>query len=147
MYTSGEAVTRAFFNRWNVKDADGMAHLFIEDADFVNVVGLWWRNRKAIRKAHSYGFERIFQYAKIDITELRVRKLRDDIHIVHTVSTLEGQTAPDGRIGGLRVAVISLVTEKRDGEFKIVSVQNTDRVEGADTHLALDTRFGPASYR
>ena len=55
MFETGEAVARAFFDRWNDHDAEGIAALFAEDADFVNVVGLWWRNRRAIRKAHDYG--------------------------------------------------------------------------------------------
>ena len=45
MFESGEAVVRAFFDRWNAGDADGIGALFAEDADFVNVVGLWWRSR------------------------------------------------------------------------------------------------------
>ena len=146
-FNDGAAVTRAFFERWNEGDADGIGELFAEDADFVNVVGLWWRNRRAIRKAHAYGFERIFQNAQVEITELKVRELRPDIHIVHTVSTLVGQTGPNGETTAPRVAVISLVTERRENGFVIVSCQNTDRVEGADTHVVDTSGFRPASYR
>lgn len=72
-FPDGESVARAFFDRWNAGDADGIGELFADDADFVNVVGLWWRNRRAIRKAHAYGFKHIFQHATIEITELKVR--------------------------------------------------------------------------
>ena len=147
MFDSAEAVARAFFDRWNDGDADGISALFAEDADFVNVVGLWWRSRRAIRKAHDYGFRRIFQNAKVEITELAVRELSPDIHIVHTVSTLEGQSGADGAETGLRVAVISMVTQRRASGFEIVSCQNTDRVEGADTHVRDAAGFRPASYR
>ncbi len=146
MYETGEAVARAFFDRWNDGDADGLAALFVEDADFVNVVGFWWRSRKAIRKAHDYGFRRIFQNAQLEINELAARVLTDDIHLVHTVSTLRGQTGPDGAPAGKRVAVISMVTRRGPGGFAIVSFQNTDRVEGADTHVRDDGGFRPASY-
>ena len=145
-FADGEAVARAFFDRWNAGDADGLAALFADDADFVNVVGLWWRNRKAIRKAHAYGFTRIFQNAKVTITELKVRVLRPDIHIVHTVSTLVGQTGPDGTPAGPRVVVITLVAERRDDGFVIVSGQNTDRVDGADTHVAGAAGLSAARY-
>lgn len=147
MFDTGEAVARAFFDRWNDGDAEGIASLFVEDADFVNVVGLWWRNRRAIRKAHDYGFRRIFQTAKVEITELSVRKLTPDIHIVHTVSTLDGQTGTDGAAAARRVAVITMVTRRGALGFEIVSCQNTDRVEGADTHVADSDGFRPASYR
>lgn len=147
MFETGEAVARAFFDRWNDHDAEGIAALFAEDADFVNVVGLWWRNRRAIRKAHDYGFRRIFQGAKVEITELSLRELTPDVHIVHTVSTLDGQTGTDGRTTARRVAVITLVTRRAASGFEIVSCQNTDRVEGADTHVTDDDGFRPASYR
>ena len=147
MFESGEAVARAFFDRWNDGDADGIGALFAEDADFVNVVGLWWRNRKAIRKAHDYGFRRVFQNAKVEIAALAVRKLTPHIHIVHTVSTLEGQSGVDGSEAGRRTAVISMVTRQGPSGFEIVSCQNTDRVEGADTHIKDGDGFRPASYR
>lgn len=147
MFESGEAVARAFFDRWNDGDADGLAALFVEDADFVNVVGLWWRNRRAIRKAHDYGFRRIFGNAKLIITELKVRELTPDVHVVHTVSTLDGQTALKGGSAGQRIAVISMVTVRGPNGFLIVSCQNTDRVEGADTHVIDENGLRPVSYR
>ena len=147
MFETGEAVARAFFDRWNDGDADGIAALFIEDADFVNVVGLWWRNRRAIRKAHDYGFRRVFQRAKVEITELSLRELTPDVHLVHTVSTLDGQTGIDGRTAARRVAVITMVTRRGASGFEIVSCQNTDRIDGADTQVAGDDGVKPASYR
>lgn len=146
MFETGEAVARAFFDRWNDGDADGLAALFAEDADFVNVVGLWWRNRRAIRKAHDYGFRRIFQNARLEIVDLAVRELTADIQIVHSVSTLVGQSGPDGTQTHERVAVISMVTRRAPEGFEIVSCQNTDRVEGADTHVRDTDGFRPVSY-
>lgn len=146
-FESGEAVARAFFDAWNAGDADAIAALFVNDADFVNVVGFWWRSAKQIRKAHDYGFRHIFGDAKCEVTELRVRELTPDIQIVHTVSTLEGQTAPDGQTAAERVAVISMVTQRLSDGFRIVSCQNTDRVEGADTHIAAPSGLRPISYQ
>ena len=147
MYETGEAVARAFFERWNEGDADGIATLFAEDADFVNVVGLWWRNRRTIRKAHDYGFRHIFENAHVAITELSLRELTPDIHIIHTVSTLDGQTGVGGAEPAQRTAVISMVTQRRSAGFQIVSCHNTDRVKGADTHVIDTQGFRPVSYR
>ncbi|GAB5470165.1 MAG: hypothetical protein Kilf2KO_31950 [Rhodospirillales bacterium] len=101
MFQSGEAVARALFDRWNEGDADGIAALFAEDADFVTVVGFRWRSRKAIRKTHGHGFRRIFQNATVEISELAVRALTPEFHIVHTVSTLGGQSG----LGSSKAAV------------------------------------------
>ena len=146
-FETGEAVARAFFDRWNDGDPDGIGDLFVEDADFVNVVGFWWTSRRQIRKAHDYGFRKIFQNSVAAITELQVRELTPDIHIVHTVSTLDGQTGIAGEKTDTRIAVISMVAARQnDGGFLIVSCQNTDRVEGADTHVRNAEGFNPASY-
>ncbi len=96
-FNDGESLARAFLERWNNGDADGISELFVDDADFVNVVGFWWTNRRHIRKAHDYGFRRIFGPSRIEITELDVRHVTDDVHVIHTVSTLDGQRSPAAR--------------------------------------------------
>ncbi|MDX8512638.1 SgcJ/EcaC family oxidoreductase [Mesorhizobium captivum] len=40
-----EDVATAFADAWNRHDMDDFAALFSEDANFVNVVGMWWKNR------------------------------------------------------------------------------------------------------
>ena len=146
-YESGEAVARAFFQAWNQGDADAIGALFVEDADFVNVVGFWWTNKRQIRKAHEYGFRKIFQNSVIEITELKVRALTPDIHVIHSVSTLDGQTGVAGEQTETRIAVISMVAVKDpDAGFMLVSCHNTDRVDGADTHVRSAGEFRPARY-
>ncbi|MGK9232137.1 SgcJ/EcaC family oxidoreductase [Inquilinus limosus] len=48
-----EDVPAAFIAAWNRHDMAALAALFAEDADFVNVVGLWWRSRAEIEAAHA----------------------------------------------------------------------------------------------
>ena len=146
VHESGESVARAFFDAWSARDADALASLFAEDAHFVNVVGLWWRNARQIRKAHDYGFKRIFGQATLELTELVAREITEDVHVVITTSTLSGQVGPGGEPVGDRVAVITMVAQRTDLGFVIVSCQNTDRVEGADTHVRDAGGFRPASY-
>lgn len=51
--TSPKSIITGFQQAWNAHDATALAQLFVEDADFVNVTGLWWTNRERIRKAHA----------------------------------------------------------------------------------------------
>lgn len=50
--TSGkpEHVATAFANAWNRHDMDEFASLFASDANFVNVVGVWWKNRSRSKR-------------------------------------------------------------------------------------------------
>ena len=49
---SPASIPKVFVEAWNNRDADKLASLFDEDAELVNVTGLWWHDREAIRKAH-----------------------------------------------------------------------------------------------
>lgn len=55
-----ESIPTLFVEAWNNWDLDTLASIFDEDAEFVNVVGLWWHDRASILKADAYGLERIF---------------------------------------------------------------------------------------
>jgi hypothetical protein len=70
-----EEIPRRFVKAWNARDPDGIARLFAEDADFVNVVGIWWEDREAIRRAHAYGLERIFPDSRLRLGRVKVRRL------------------------------------------------------------------------
>jgi hypothetical protein len=59
-----EQIPSLFAEAWNARDADALAALFEDKAEFVNVTGLWWRDRQAIRNAHAYGLERIFNESR-----------------------------------------------------------------------------------
>src|SRR5690625_6248695 len=81
---------------WNRKDAAQLAMRFDEDAEFVNVVGLWWHDRAAIERAHAYGFERIFPDSTLKLMRVTVKHLRDDVAVVHARMRLTGQTPVAG---------------------------------------------------
>ena len=65
------AVAEAFAAAWNDYDAEALAGLFVEDAEFVNVVGLWWHDREHIRQAHAYGFRKIFRNSHMKLGRTR----------------------------------------------------------------------------
>jgi uncharacterized protein (TIGR02246 family) len=137
----------AFAKAWSKRDADAIADLFVEDADFVNVVGLWWRSRRAIRRAHAYGFEHAFGRSKLTIERVRERRITDDVALVVGEWRLRGQVGPDGTETGPRRGVISAVAVRlADGSWIGVSCQNTDTATAADTNVSVDGRLGPVSY-
>jgi hypothetical protein len=39
-----ESIPTVFVEAWNNRDADTLASVFDADAEFVNVVGLWWHD-------------------------------------------------------------------------------------------------------
>lgn len=131
---------------WNARDAARFAALFAENADFVNVVGLWWRNRDDIEKAHAYGFERIFPKAEMSVIRSAERVIGGTA-ILHIKWRLTGQVTPQGAEAGMRTGVFVLVAHHIADGWQLVAAQNTNIVPGAETHLVEGTNSSTASYR
>src|SRR5699024_11923991 len=95
-----EDIPKLFVKNWNKRRTDLMAELFEEDADFINVVGLWCDNRQDIYEAHDYGLRVIFKDSTLKVVKLKTKKLSDGAAVVHAKMNLTGQTAVEGQEGG-----------------------------------------------
>ena len=143
-----EAVPAAFVAAWNQRDADGIADLFEEDAEFVNVTGLWWHDREAIRRAHAYGLERIFNRSTLRLGVVRVKQLSPDIAVVHARMSLEGQTPiGDVKKPQPRTNIFSFVVRRTAQGWRCVSAHNIDVVPGRETNIIDGGRLRPVDYR
>lgn len=144
-----EDILKLFVAYWNERRADLMALLFDEDADFINVVGLWWNNREAIFKAHDYGLKVIFNNSNLSIIRLKTKYLSPDHAIVHAKIKLVGQTELDDKKPGVRRGILTfIVTRRGEGYWSVVSAQNTDIVGGVETLMrSEDGSIKPVDYR
>ncbi len=144
-----ESIPEAFVESWNRKDASALAAIFDEDAEFVNVVGLWWHDRAAIERAHAYGFERIFPVSAMRLIRTKVKYLGDDVAVVHARMRLTGQSA----IGGVeapapRTNMFSFVVHRTPTGWSCASAHNTDVVPGSETNVIDDSgRMTSVDYR
>ena len=142
-----EDIPRLFAEAWNAKDAHALASLFADDADFVNVVGLWWHNRNDIEKAHHYGLSTFFRQTTITARRIKVRKLGDDIAIIHTSWKLVGQIGKRGETLNDRIAIMVFVAQRLAEEWTVMAAHNTDVVRGAETYTAEDGKITAVNYR
>lgn len=142
-------IATLFAEAWARRDADGLAALFDENAEFVNVTGLWWHDRNAMRKAHAYGFETIFGASTLRLMEVRVKMLASTIAVVHARIRLEGQSGVAGvERPALRNTIFSFVVHQTNGTWSCASAHNTDVVPGMETNLVdADGHFRPVNYR
>ncbi len=112
----------------------------------MNVVGLWWRKRADIARAHDYALKSFFADTSLAPGATTVRPLGPDHAVVQCRFRLTGQRAPDGTEAGARRTVFTFVLERRAGGWICVTAQNTDIVERAETHVNTGT-LAPADYR
>jgi uncharacterized protein (TIGR02246 family) len=123
---SPDILPSLFAGAWNAHDMAALARLFAEDADFVNVVGIWWRDRRAIEEAHAFAHRTFFHNSHLKIDDVTVKRLRPDLVTVHSTWTLCGQEEPDGSVGELRRGVLLFVASHEQGGWRIRAAQNTD---------------------
>lgn len=143
-----EKIPELFVAAWNERDADAIADLFDEDAEFVNVTGLWWHDREAIRRAHAYGLQRIFGASVLRLDTVRVKHLTEKVAVVHARMTLTGQTPVKGvESPGTRRNLFSFVVHLTPRGWSCASAHNTDVVPGETNVVDADGRIGPVDYR
>lgn len=137
----------AFAAAWNAGDADALAALFEADAEFINVVGLWWHDRAAIRTAHAYGLEVIFPGSTLRVVRTRENVLSEAVVLVQALLSLTGQAAHGGTEAGDRRTVISFVMRRDADGWLCAAAHNTDVVPGAETFVRTEAGLRPADYR
>ncbi|MCW3157598.1 SgcJ/EcaC family oxidoreductase [Micropruina sonneratiae] len=136
-----------YIRAWDAKDADAIGRLFVEDADFVNVVGLWWTGRRSIVKAQRFGFQNAFANATIRLSKVSQRLLGDDAAVVMAQWQISGQVDPDRQPVEPRRGVIQATLVKLDdGTWLGVSCTNTDMAMAADTFVSREGRLTATSY-
>lgn len=139
-------LARAFLAAWSAHDAEALGALFAEDADFVNVTGLWWHGRERIARTHGVAFSTYFKGAVLTEERLETRALGDGAALARLRVRMEGQTAPDGAPAGPRRTMLICAAQRQAEGWRLVAVQNTDIVPGAETMLAGDDGLAGARY-
>jgi uncharacterized protein (TIGR02246 family) len=120
------AVVHGFEDAWNRHDMDAFAKLFATDADFVNVVGMQWVGREAIKHHHAASHATIFKTSTLTIGDTTVRFLKPDVAIARSAWTLSGMTSENGQMAPMRTGILTHVLLRTDGHWLIVASQNTD---------------------
>jgi uncharacterized protein (TIGR02246 family) len=119
-------VGAAFVDDWNRHDMKSLGSLFADDAQFVNVIGLWWHSRAEIQKEHEALHATRMRTSHVVAGETRVQLLGPDAAVLLMRWQLTGDTGIDGVTLPMRQGVMSLVTVRAGNTWQIASAQNTD---------------------
>jgi uncharacterized protein (TIGR02246 family) len=114
---------------WNRHDAAGLASLFAEDGDFVNVIGMWVQGRAAIAGVMERNHRTIFRESHLAQTGLAVRFPRPDVAVVHGTWDLTGERSWEDQPLPLREGRITMLMTREVEGWMIAAFQNTDIVE------------------
>ena len=128
--TVEEQITRAtetLEEGWNRHDMTSAFSCFAPDADFVNVVGQWWRGRQEIVEQLDVFHKNRFRDSVLAITSVSIRFLTFDVAVVHLTWTLANDRGADGKGLPLRRGIITLTTSRPKGRWIVDAAQNTEQ--------------------
>jgi uncharacterized protein (TIGR02246 family) len=126
-------IVNAFAAFWNAHDMHGFAGLFAADAEFVNVVGLWWKGRAQIQAAHEFAHQTMFKGSTLTFAEVAIRFPLPRLALARCRWNLTGHVAPDGGLLPERNGLLLNVLLRDDRRWSIVDSQNTDIIDGTIT--------------
>jgi len=119
-------VGAALVDDWNRHDMKSFGSLFAEDAQFVNVIGLWWHSRAEIQREHEALHATRMRTSHLVANETLVHLLGPDAAVLLMQWQLTGDTGIDGVTLPMRRGVMSLVTVRAGSNWRIAAAQNTD---------------------
>jgi uncharacterized protein (TIGR02246 family) len=121
-------VVRRLEASWNDHDMDAFGELFADDADFVNVYGMRWRDKKTIREEHRALHHSVFRKSTLTTRDTTVSFPASDVAIARSSWDLAGLMNSSGEPQPDRHGILTHVLKKREGRWHIVVSQNTDIV-------------------
>jgi uncharacterized protein (TIGR02246 family) len=120
---------------WNNGDSVAWTKPFAEDADFIHVLGGHFTGAPAIEHGHRVIFDTIYKGSALKLEVEKIRFVGETVAIVFLFTTLK--VVQPGLPPQMN-ARPTLIAERRDGTWKIVTFQNTlVTPEGASPTQAL----------
>ena len=121
----------ALIASWNNHNYDDIANYATEDCDWVNVVGMWWKNRREIQYAHQVFHEGMFKNVPLTKTSVHFRAVTKDVMVVHLLQRVGAYTSPSGTFYPEADNLKLLVFVKKSEKWLLTAVENVVVVEQA----------------
>jgi len=110
----------------NHHDAHAFAAVFLDDADFTNVIGRGATGRQKIEEFHAPVFSTLFKNSHLDCTDIKVRLIRPDIASVDAHWSMTGAVDPSGNPWPGRTELMNFLATKEKGNWQILVFHNMD---------------------
>lgn len=121
-------VIQGYTDSWNLHQGKGFADGYTDDADFVNIFGMYMSGKAAIEERHIKILQTFFKDSQMAITGIKLREVKPDIAIALVKWKVDGYRDPGSdntKPGETREGIYTQVFIKKDGNWKITASQNT----------------------
>jgi uncharacterized protein (TIGR02246 family) len=135
IFTEGDSVEQAnralalaFEKAWNQHDMHAFGAMLTRDADWVNVAAMHWSGREEIEREHAARHAGlVFKDSVWTTRNVKVAPLNASLALVHIDWVMAGDRDPDGTPRLPREGVLSWVTVKDGGVWRIRASHNTNK--------------------
>ncbi|GAA4455310.1 hypothetical protein GCM10023189_23040 [Nibrella saemangeumensis] len=127
------AVIQKMDDAWNAHDYTytGKYDIYAPDAVMINPVGMYWKNRGEIQRAHKAYGETMFKYGSAKSEQVDVRFLAPTVAMA-TIKAMYRTDKDHTLPGGQKVSkgttdydMLNVILTKKNNDWKIASVQLT----------------------
>ena len=120
---------------WNHHDMTAFVSYMTDDVEWVNVVGMWWKGKAQVFKAHDAMHKTFFKDRALhDATDVELRAIAPGVVIVTSTVPADGYTTPSGQVMPPDRNVLTEVFVHRNGRWLLTEGHNTTIDEMAIKH-------------
>lgn len=123
-----QGIIHKYTDAWNYHEGKGFGNDFTEDADFVNIFGMYFSGRVEIEERHVQILQNFLKGSHLKITDLNLREVQSGLVIAIVRWNLDGFRNPRSNMsqpGEKMDGIFTQVLIKSDGQWKITASQNT----------------------
>ena len=133
------AAIRAILDRkrdaWNRHDMDAFLADAMPDVDWINVVGMHWKGRDTVRRAHAVVHKGLFAHSRMLHEQSELRQIAPNVVIETHIDRIEGVgLRPDGKPYSDDGNLITLVFVKSHDGWRIAHAHNVHIDKQAAAH-------------
>ena len=123
-----DKLVEKFTNAWNRLDPKDFADLFVDDGEWIDVLGQHVKGKDQIKKLHEYPFKSVLKDATLIVSSKRIRFIRNDILAIDVEWKTTGNKTPDGKSLPARYGLLDLIVtlENSTNDCKIILGHNVD---------------------
>lgn len=116
-----ENVISAYTVAWNQNNCIGFADGFTEDADFVNIFGMYFSGREEIEKRHQDILKNFLKGSTFEVTGIQLREAQPGLVIAIVLWNVKGF----GNAETVKKGIFTQVFIKTNNGWAITASQNT----------------------
>jgi uncharacterized protein (TIGR02246 family) len=136
---------KGYCEAWNAHDMKAMAELFVDDAHWINIVGMHWPGKLAVVAGHAAYHQTFFRMTDIEMADLEIREISPDVAAAVILLKVDPFTPPDGITRPSSEDRLSLILTKRSGRWLIAHGHNTIIDHGAQRFDPVKTGWPDAA--